>query len=55
MNFFAIWLFIYLLFLSFIPMFPRYLLLALPFLYNMAIWQIIMGIKSAKGTKNKKN
>lgn len=34
----VIWIFFYMLFLSFIPTWPRYLLLVLPFLYNLAIW-----------------
>lgn len=34
----SVWLLIYLLFLSFIPVWPRYLLLVLPFLYNLIIW-----------------
>ena len=34
----GVWIIIYLLFLSVAPLWPRYLLLALPFLYNLAIW-----------------
>jgi predicted membrane-bound dolichyl-phosphate-mannose-protein mannosyltransferase len=34
----AIWIVLYLLFLTVIPTWPRYLLLALPFMYNLTIW-----------------
>ena len=34
----AIWFIVYMLFLSIVPVWPRYLLLALPFLYNLTIW-----------------
>lgn len=34
----ALWILGYLLFLTFIPAFPRYLLLILPFMYNLFIW-----------------
>ncbi len=37
----AIWIPVYLAFLSLIPTWPRYLLLALPFMYNLSIWTII--------------
>lgn len=37
---FLIWIFVYLLFLSTLPVFPRYLLLVLPFLYTLSIWVI---------------
>jgi len=43
----AIWLLVYLVFLSFIPTWPRYLLLVLPFLYNLSIW-IITQVSSTK-------
>lgn len=36
----AVWVIIYLLFLCFIPVWPRYLLLILPFNYTLAIWII---------------
>jgi len=36
----AVWVPIYLVFLSLIPTWPRYLLLVLPFLYNLSIWAI---------------
>ena len=35
---FVVWFVVYLLFLSFIPMWPRYLLLLLPFMYNLSVW-----------------
>lgn len=35
---FAFWLAVYLIFLSIIPVWPRYLLLILPFLYSLTIW-----------------
>ena len=35
---FGIWIAIYLLFLSFIPVWPRYLLLILPFMYTLSVW-----------------
>lgn len=34
----GMWLVIYLLFLSVIPVWPRYLLLLLPFMYNLSVW-----------------
>lgn len=37
---FGLWVLIYLLFLSFIPVWPRYLLLILPFLYNLVVWPL---------------
>jgi len=36
----VVWGVIYLLFLSFIPVWPRYLLLLLPFMYNNAVWEL---------------
>jgi hypothetical protein len=32
------WIIIYLLFLSLVPVWPRYLLMVLPFMYNLTIW-----------------
>lgn len=40
----AIWVVGYLLFISFIPMWPRYLLLLLPFMYNLLIWRLAKSI-----------
>lgn len=37
-SLFALWVVVYLLFLSFIPTSPRYLLLLLPFMYNLSVW-----------------
>ena len=37
---FGLWTFIYLLFLSFLPVWPRYLLVIMPFMYNLAVWQL---------------
>ncbi len=34
----ALWVISYLVFLTFTPVFPRYLLLLLPFMYNLTIW-----------------
>lgn len=39
--FLCLWLLFLLLFLSFIPVWPRYLLLALPFMYNLSIWFLL--------------
>ncbi len=39
-----IWIIIYLSFLSIIPVWPRYLLLLLPFMYNLAIWSLAKNI-----------
>lgn len=36
----VIWIIVYLIFLSLTPVFPRYLLLLLPFLYNLTVWFI---------------
>jgi predicted membrane-bound dolichyl-phosphate-mannose-protein mannosyltransferase len=36
----TLWIFGYLLFLSFVPVWPRYLLVVLPFMYNLAVWQL---------------
>lgn len=44
--FLIIWLLIYFMFLSFTPIFSRYLLLALPFMYNLSIWVFYDAIKS---------
>lgn len=41
---FVLWLIIYIIFLSVIPVFPRYLLLALPFMYNLSIWVLLKNI-----------
>lgn len=41
-----IWVILYLLFLSFTPPFPRYLLLLLPFLYTISVWVIIRNTAS---------
>lgn len=36
-----VWIMLYLLFLSLTPLFPRYLLLLLPFLYNLSVWVLL--------------
>lgn len=36
------WTISYLLFLSFTPVFPRYLLLLMPFMYNLSIWLVLV-------------
>ena len=41
-----IWSFAYLVFLSLTPVYPRYLLLLLPFLYNLLIWALSQNTKS---------
>lgn len=38
---FAIWVVIYLVFLVFIPTWPRYLLLLLPFMYTLSVWVLM--------------
>lgn len=40
-----IWLVFYVAFLVTVPVFPRYLLLTLPFMYNLAVWGILKTIK----------
>lgn len=40
-----IWLMLYTAFLVTVPVFPRYLLLTLPFMYNLAVWGILKTIK----------
>ncbi len=35
---FAFWIVIYLIFLAFVPVWPRYLLLILPFMYTLSVW-----------------
>lgn len=45
---FGLWTFIYLLFLSFIPVWPRYLLLVLPFLYNVSVASIMRAQRSGE-------
>ena len=40
-----IWSFAYLVFLSLTPVYPRYLLLLLPFLYNLLIWALSQNTK----------
>lgn len=42
--FLIVWIVLYMAFLSYAPVFPRYLLLLLPFLYNLAIWVISKSI-----------
>lgn len=37
----ALWCIFYLIFLTFTPVFPRYLLLILPFMYNLFIWVLL--------------
>lgn len=37
-SLFGLWILAYLIFLSLIPVFPRYLLLILPFMYILAVW-----------------
>jgi len=44
----ALWIIIYLIFLSFIPTWPRYLLLVLPFMYNLSSWVTIYKILKVK-------
>lgn len=44
-NIILIWVFIYLVFLSFTPVFPRYLLAVIPFMYSIAVWIIFKKIK----------
>lgn len=39
----AIWFLLYAVFLIFTPVFPRYLLLLLPFMYNLAVWVLFEG------------
>lgn len=41
---FGIWIVIYFVFLTFIPIWPRYLLVTLPFMYNLAIWVLSKNI-----------
>jgi predicted membrane-bound dolichyl-phosphate-mannose-protein mannosyltransferase len=50
----AVWIIIYLLFLSAIPVWPRYLLLLLPFMYNLFVWLFIESIRRWKGVKGLK-
>lgn len=40
----GIWVTGYLIFLSIIPMWPRYLLLLLPFMYNLSVWRLTKSI-----------
>jgi hypothetical protein len=40
----VLWLSAYLIFLMVVPVWPRYLLLVLPFMYNLAIWLILRSI-----------
>lgn len=42
--FHALWVIGYLAFLIVTPLFPRYLLLLLPFMYNLSIWALLKGI-----------
>ena len=44
----VIWNLAYLAFLTFIPTWPRYLLLCLPFLYTLSIWVIVQWIAKSK-------
>lgn len=44
LTFLFIWIFFYFIFLIFIPIWPRYLLLAIPFMYNLAVWVFLKGI-----------
>ncbi len=41
----GIWLIFYFIFLIFVPVFSRYLLLALPFMYNFGIWVLLKTVK----------
>jgi len=34
----AVWLLVYLIFLTFVPAWPRYLLVVIPFMYNLSVW-----------------
>lgn len=47
----AIWIIIYFIFLSVVPTWPRYLLVVLPFMYNLAIWSLVKGKKHFKQKK----
>lgn len=42
---FFLWSLIYLLFLNFVPLWPRYLLIWLPFGYNLLVWNVYAWIK----------
>lgn len=37
----VLWIFSYLVFLTFTPVFPRYLLLLVPFMYNLTVWFLV--------------
>ena len=39
----SLWIMVYIVFLIFTPLFPRYLLLLLPFMYNLAVWILFEG------------
>jgi hypothetical protein len=43
-----LWIVVYGIFLCFTPIYPRYLLLVLPFLYNLCIWAILEVSKVGK-------
>ena len=43
----GIWVILYMIFLIFTPVFPRYLLLAVPFMYNLSVWVLLKTIKSS--------
>lgn len=42
---FIIWIITYLIFLSNVPVWPRYLLLVLPFMYNLTVWGLLKDIQ----------
>ncbi len=46
----CIWIIIYLLFLSFIPVWSRYFLLIIPFMYTLTVWLILYKIKKHEVT-----
>ncbi len=45
MSLLVIWVILYTAFLTLVPVFPRYLLLSLPFMYNLAIWALLKTIR----------
>lgn len=47
----GLWFIVYMLFLSFIPLWPRYFLLVLPFMYNLSIWFIVTRYKIHENKK----
>lgn len=45
MRLLVLWIVVYLIFLMVVPVWPRYLLLLLPFLYNLSIWGLSKNIR----------